>query len=462
MSQGDQRNDRSDKPVSVRQSVYGLLKPFEKPSSTIIKADERLSGWLNSNDSRSPTDRGFATALFYSTLRHWFLCGYWIKTLTNKKIKDHHPDTRLALRLGMTQILALDSVPDFAAVGETVTMAKSLRFPSKTTGLLNAVLRRFAEMPAEERWLNKDTGDAKLIEASVPVWFWQWMNTHYKPEDVVKALRPLLSVEPLTIRVNTLKTTSEAYQSLLTEQGVEFLQPDLFLPELPEMLVLPKATGNPQNLPGFKRGLVYVQNAQSARTVTLLDLKDNDRVLDLCAAPGSKTTRMASLMKNTGEIVAVEPEEARLARLTENTARLGVTNVTTRQASAEAVATDVAKGELAPFDKVLVDAPCSALGVIRRHPDRLVQMREADLKNYPEVQASILKAGLQCLKPEGMLVYSTCTLNPQENTLLVSRVLDEVNTLFSGGFTLIDESQTFMNADDHSHGFYMAKIQASS
>ncbi len=452
---------QTEKSVSVRQAVYGLLKPFEKPSATIIKADERLSGWLNSNDKRSATDKGFATALFYSTLRHWFLCGYWIKTLTNKKLKDHHPDTRLALRLGMAQILALDTVPDFAAVSETVTMVKSLRFPKKTVGMVNAVLRRFAQMPTEERWLNKDNDDTALIEASMPVWFWQWMNVQYDSVQVLNALRPLLSPEPLTIRVNTLATTPESYHAVLIQQGTHVEQPDSFLPDLPEMFVLPKATGNPQNLPGFKRGLVYVQNVQSARTVTFLAPQKNERVLDLCAAPGSKTTRMASLMNNTGEIVAVEPEEARLQRLVENVARLGVTNVTTRQATAEAVSADVEESALAPFDKVLVDAPCSALGVIRRHPDRLVQMREADLKHYPAVQESILKAGLKCLKAGGILVYSTCTLNPEENTTLVARVLAQMNNAYGSQFKLVDEAQTLMNAQDHSHGFYMAKIESA-
>lgn len=433
--------------LSTRMAAYNLLRRFEKHGDYRLKADDLLDETLKTEGKRWPDqDRRFLTMLVYGTLRYWFRAELLIRLQSGRKLKDIDPHVRTLLRMGLFQLEQLDQVPDYAAIDTTVALARQSGGARKTAGFINAVLRGCQKQLSENSLPIPDKLQQPMEWLSwtyaLPPWFSTLLIRLYGAEQAEVTARIIRTPAPPSLRVNTLKTGVDAFCERLKQESIGFLQPE---EAVPEALILQQFVGSPARLPGFAEGEFTVQDVSSALVSRVLAPETSEAVLDLCAAPGSKTAHIAALMNNTGSITAVEAVEKRTRRLADNLKRLGVTNTTVTVSKAEDYRGDQ------PFDRVLADVPCSGLGTVRKHPEILIQARPDDLLTYPPQQQAILDRALDLLKPGSILVYSTCTILPDENRAVVDAILAR-----HPDAQLIDDRH--LPIREEGDGFYVARI----
>jgi 16S rRNA (cytosine967-C5)-methyltransferase len=350
-------------------------------------------------------DVALATELVYGTLRWQRYLDWVLEPHSRRPIATLDIRPLVLLRLAAYQIAFLDRVPTFAAVSDAVALARAGGRPG-VDGFVNAVLRSFARRGEREPAPPRDRVDALATRWSHPTWLAARWIARYGEDDAVALMRAMNERPPLTIRANTLRATREALAGVLGNAGLHVTATRF----APEGLAVQHG-GMPASWPAFGEGLFAVQDEASMLVARLLDPRAGDTVADVCAAPGTKTTHVAQIMENHGRILAFDPQPARLARVKEASARLGVSIVETTGGTAE---------ELAPrfvdaCDAVLVDAPCSNLGVLRRNPEVKWRREPEDVTANADRQRSILGAAATMVKPGGRLVYATCSLEPEEN-----------------------------------------------
>jgi 16S rRNA (cytosine967-C5)-methyltransferase len=355
-----------------------------------------------------PRERALATRLAYGTVQRRATLDALIAHLSGRPVERLDPPVLAALRLGAFQLAFLDRIPAHAAVGESVELAKSVS-PGGAK-LVNAVLRRAArEARSWVAALPEDTPAAAALKHSHPEWIAElWWET-YDP-DTARALMAANNepAEP-SIRANTLRTTRDELRAALPV-------PAHPAPGLPEGLVL----DGPFDAFGsdlWLQGRLMPQSRAAMAVSRIVAPRPGERVLDLCAAPGGKTTHLAALMGNAGEVVAVERHPGRADALRRTAARMGAEIVSVRTADA------TEPQEAASYDRVLVDPPCSDLGTLASRPDARWRKRPDHPAELARLQGAILRAGADALRPGGTLVYSTCTISPTENEELVAAFL---------------------------------------
>jgi 16S rRNA (cytosine967-C5)-methyltransferase len=402
-------------------------------------------------------ERAFAQRLAYATVQRRATLDHILAGLSTRPPDQLDPPLRDALRLGLAQLLLLDSVPAHAAVSETVELAKAEAGagPGK---LANAVMRRAArEAPKRLGLMGDATASQAAVLHSHPLWvarmWWEALGADEARELMRRDNEPAESV----VRANTLLATRDELAAALPVESHP-------VPDLPEALVLDE----PYDLHGsdaFARGLLMPQSRASMLVARVLDPRPGERVLDLCAAPGAKATHAAALMENQGEIVAVELHERRAQALAENAQRLGATIV-------EAVEGD-AKQQLpeAPFDRVLLDPPCSDLGTLQARPDVRWRKDAVTVERLVEEQQALLEAAAAQVRPGGTLVYSTCTISPRENEDRMVAFLD-ANADFTAddigaewpSYALAADPR-FLQLLPHRHGtdgFFIARLRRAA
>jgi len=324
------------------------------------------------------------------------------------------------LRIGTYQLLFLEKVPPSAAVNETVKGLKKSK-ARWAAGLANAVLRKIAAtreemgMEAARRIpIALHSAEKRIsIETSHPEWMvkrWMW---HYGQKRTQLLCIANNSKPPLTLRTNTLKCTRDELIALLNKEN---LRPRPGMMSL-EAVILEGSNIGITELPGFSEGLFQVQDESSQLVSHILGPQPGEKVLDLCAGLGGKTTHMAALMKNQGTIIATDTNSKRLALLGENCKRLGVKNVSIRKPS------DIKKET--NFDKILVDAPCTGTGVIRRHPDIKWNRSPQSIDRMVRIQRALLKQAAGLLRPGGALAYSVCSIEPEEGRYMIENFIKE-------------------------------------
>ncbi|WP_324730120.1 16S rRNA (cytosine(967)-C(5))-methyltransferase RsmB [Lysinibacillus fusiformis] len=347
-------------------------------------------------------DRALLTELTYGTLQHKMTLDYYLEPFIRGSI-DHW--VRWLLRISLYQMQYLTRIPAHAAVNEAVEIAKRRGhrgIASTVNGILRSVLRQ--GVPAITEIENPI--ERLAIETSHPIWLVQRFVDNYGLE-VATGMLHENNVPPMqTVRVNTTKVTVEQAIAELEAEGLTAKQSDV----IPECLHL--TNGQPARTHAFKEGHITIQDESSMIPANVLNPSPGMRVLDMCAAPGGKTTHLAEIMKNEGSIFATDLHPHKLDLIDHNTERLGL----------DIIETAPIDGRKAPeflqaesYDAVLVDAPCSGLGVMRRKPDIKYTKREEDLENLQTIQLALLDAATKVLKIEGKLVYSTCTVDIQEN-----------------------------------------------
>ena len=367
--------------------------------------------------SLSERDRALLTELTYGTLRWRGKIDAHLSQQLSRSLTGTDAFVRNLLRVTLYQLFFLDKIPDYAAVNEAVELAK-LQRGNKTAGFVNAVLRNLLRQ-------NKFSTTAKVADDSVaalaqeyshPEWLVQRWRDEFGPRESCTLMLANNQRAPVVLRVNRLKSSR---QELLAKLHVEGAAASA-TPWSPDGIML-ESSGAVENLPGFSDGLFQVQGESSQLVAYLLAPLPGERILDACAAPGGKTTHIAELMKDSGELIALDNSARGIGKIRENIARLRLRSIEVAKADATNELT-AALG--APYDRILVDAPCSGFGTLRSHPEIKWQRQEADIRRLSGLQSKILKRMAGYLKPSGVLVYSTCTLAREENESVVETFLD--------------------------------------
>jgi len=414
-----------------------------------------------------PADRRLAADLAYGVIRRLGTLDAVIAAFARRPLDQLEPGVRQVLRLGVYQLLFLDRVPAHAAVNESVRLARATG-KGRAAGFVNALLRNVARevafsaapdsaRPRESFALRSDRActfgrpilppprrpaEHLAAAASYPSWLVGRWLARYGTSGGREMLELGNDVPPVFIRPNAHRTSPEDLVAALKGEGID---------------TVPSPTGRTLRLPphtrvgqlvSFDKGLFQVQDDASAAVAPFLDPRPGEEVLDLCAAPGGKTCHMAELMQNQGRIVAVDSSGKRLERVAENFRRLDLSII----AIVESEGANFAGRYPERFDRVLLDAPCSNTGVLRRRVEARWRLSDKALTGLVRQQRALLTAALRCLKPGGTLVYSTCSLEPEENGELVRSVLRSARE-----FSLDGEEQRLPERDG-GDGVYMARV----
>lgn len=369
-------------------------------------------------------DRGLVTELVYGVLRMRGHLDYIINQFSKRPVDSLEPGVRNILRLGLYQMRFMDKIPVSAAVNTAVELAKS-EFHEGIAKFVNGVLRNIDRGMAEVKFPDATKDPVGYISTyySHPHWLVEKWLARFGYEETVELCDTNNQVPDLTIRVNTLK----ADFATLADDLAEKYNFDVFLLAYPyEGLLLENATGFTET-EEFKNGYFTVQGQASMLVSHALKVEHGMKVADLCAAPGGKTAHIAALMENTGEVLAVDIHPHKIELIEDNCRRLGVTNVKTMCADTSSL-----ELEADQFDRILLDAPCSGLGLLAQKPEIRWAKTPEEIRELAALQKTLLKKSLTWLKPGGIIVYSTCTITPEEN----QEVVDEV--LSAGGVNLLD------------------------
>lgn len=434
--------------MNVRELTLSLLTDYEISGKYV-----NLSLSSRVLDKLSGEERAFLTLLLYTVVERKITYDYYVGAISGRSLDRIDPSTLNILRIGLCQIVHIDSVPDHAAVNETVSLARNPGEKSFVNGILRQAVRLKAEgklpLPPREKKVSRYFS----VAYSFPLWIVKHFISLYGEEETEKLLNRFNTARYTDLTVNLTKTNKQSLESLLREYGFETVS----AVDTPLSLRLP-ASLDPRRLPGFSDGLFFVQDVACAISAEALEVRRGDRIIDVCACPGGKSFASA-ILSGDGEVVSFDIHESKLSLIEDGARRLGLSNVKASQCDATKP-----KDELfGSFDRVICDVPCSGLGVLGKKPD-IRHKDNSELQNLPDLQYNILSASSQYLKDDGVIVYSTCTLNPEENERVVERFLDSHKDFYTVDFTVGDISSEggMLTLLPHVHGcdgFFIAKLR---
>jgi 16S rRNA (cytosine967-C5)-methyltransferase len=358
-----------------------------------------------------PRDRAFAMRLAYGTVQMKLTLDWVLESVARRALETIDPPVLAALRLGLYDLLYMAATPDRAAVSESVELAKTTS--PHAHAFVNAVLRRAArEGPALVAGLDDSTPAGASRAHSHPAWVAERWFAELGPQEARALMRQDNEPAESAVRANQLRTDAKAMVERLAAEGVEARTDAL----APEAVVL-RTPYDVHGSPLFEEGLVMPQSRGSMLVARAVDPRPGERVLDLCAGPGAKTTHLAALMKGEGEVVAIEADPARAEAIEENAKRLGADSV--RVVVGDAAELDDGEG----YERVLVDPPCSDLGTLQSRPDARWRKTPEQVAELRALQRRILDAAARVVRVGGRLVYSTCTISASENQAQVQEFL---------------------------------------
>ena len=420
-----------------REIAARLLREWERepiPAETLLtEALPQLSG----------PDRGLCQELVLGVIRH----RAWLDWLVEQKTEGRRqqPLAQILLRLGLYQIFQLDRVPDHAAVNETVNLARRHDLGNQA-GFINAVLRN--ALREKSRWLER-LAELRERQPAVGYSHPQWLVNRWQhrwPDDTDALLKWNNQPALIYARRNTLRVTAEELEAQWMQEKVSFSPCDL--PWLsPGLMYRIKAEGSPAALASFAEGQFYIQDPSTMASVQELDPRPGDNILDLCAAPGGKTTAIAQRMQDDGAVLAIDIDERRLDLLRDNAERLGVSCIQPK------VLAQIDLKNAGPFDRILIDAPCSNTGVMRRRVDVRWRLHARELPTLARTQLDLLKRAAPLLKRGGVLVYSTCSIEPEENEEVIAAFLRKHHDFHQ------ENSRTLTPMKDGTDGAFVARLR---
>lgn len=419
--------------MDTRQCVFSMLMKMHRDnaySNIVLKTALQLPQFDN-------RDKAFASALFYGVIERKITLDYQLSRVLKQPLKRLRPEVLEALRMGVYQLYFMDKVPASAAINESVKLIKKNKC-AYASALVNASLRNVERsglvLPDE------NSADYLSVKYSFPQHIINLWTSAYGEDAAIKIMESSLEKPKVTVRVNTLKISAEKLMEILKNEGVRAE----INPTVSDSLIL-SDTGSVAALKSFGDGLYHVQDSASQICAKLLGAKTSERIFDPCAAPGGKSFTVAQEMKN-GEITACDLYEGRVKLIADGAKRLGIDFIKSVQNDAA-----IYNPSLGEFDRVLCDVPCSGLGIIRRKPE-IKYKSAAQIKNSAENQYIILENSYKYLKTKGVLLYSTCTLNPAENEETVERFAAEHKMK-------ITYEKTFFTHIDATDGFFAAVMQ---
>jgi len=411
--------------TNPRQAAYETLLRIRKEGGFADRLiDIELSGGFLSGP-----DRGLYAELVFGVLRRQGTLDHILQQLLDKPMLELDPLALVILRIGLYQLTCLDRIPESAAVNESVNLAKLIT--PGTSGLINAVLRNYLRRRDTVTFPDRIKEPAASIAArhSQPLWLAEQWIDQLGAAEAEQLAEASSQQPPLMLRVNTLRSSRDQLLHDFEMEGIE-AAPSRFSPDgiaLAGRHII-------STLPGFETGLFAVQDEASQLAGRLLGAEPGERIWDACCAPGGKSCHIAQLMDDRGELIATDISRSKLTLVQDNLRRLGINSVSTAVA-------DLHQPDTFPegtFDRILLDAPCSGLGVIRRNPEAKWRLFSGDITRLAAVQKTLLKNAATRLKPGGTLLYSTCSTSEAENELVVEDfllhhpgfVLENLNDLF--------------------------------
>ena len=402
---------KSPSPDGPRKTSWRILIAWESGSDALQAIRDRHFKW-GTTDLR---DRALITELTQGTMRHLLFLDHTIQSHLDRPDVSLPAPVLTALRLGAYQLIHLHKIPAHAAVKETVQIIKDSRY-RRFSSLVNAVLRKIADSgPSPIPTLDEAPLRHLELATSTPQWLVERLIGFYGTEGARQILQALNQTPPLTLRVNTARISRDELLADLERQGVP-VSPG----KLSETAILLKERTAPWELGAFKEGLCTIQDEGAQVIAPLLEPVPGQRVLDACAAPGGKAGHLAQLMAGQGAIIAADRSHQRMLMMSGSLKRLRADNVILLTANLGTAESPLAEEA---FDRVLLDAPCSGTGVLRRHPEGKWKKDPLTISRMTSVQEDLLVSAARTLKKGGRLLYTTCSLLEEENEEVVDRFL---------------------------------------
>ena len=438
----------SPKGIDARKAAWEVIQAVGGGAF----ADVALERIFNLYSFKS-IDKALITQLSYGAIRQRYFLDCWIDFLGKVSAKKQPPLLRWLLHLGLYQIFKMERIPPSAAINTTVELAKTHHL-KKLTPVVNGILRsalRSKEKGLQLPKLNNPSLELAKNE-SLPLWLtdeliaWKGVDNAY---EIAKAFN---TISPIDIRVNKLRADLKEIKEIFDSCGIE----NKFIQNCPYGLEVPAGVGEPKNWPGYTEGKWSVQDRSSQLIAPLLGALPGEKILDACAAPGGKSTHIAELINNQGEIWSVDRSSRRSKKILANSERLGTTCLQLLVANSNELLDKHPEWE-AYFHRILIDAPCSGLGTLARHPDARWRMNNDNIQELVKLQSQLLKSLAPLLKDGGHLVYSTCTIHPDENSNQIKNFL-KINSKF----LLEYEKQIWPGEDHKGDGFYIAVLNKIS
>jgi 16S rRNA (cytosine967-C5)-methyltransferase len=424
---------------------------YNKAYSNIVLGHE-----LN-NSNLSDKDKALVTEIVYGTIKYKYSIDKILKKFLEKNFDKVDKFLLNVLRITIYQIRYLDKVPDFAAVNEAVNLTKK-NLSLGASKVANGVLRNYLRNKEDNYCSEGNVFEELAFKHSYPQWLVKLFLDQYGREFGEKILVGLNERPSVTVRVNSMQQDYEEVLESLEANGYTIEEGSV----CPEAIKIVKGRNIEEN-PLFKQGLITVQDESAMLVAPSMDIEESITVLDLCSAPGGKTTHIGELMNNTGEILAFDIYDHKLELIKENTNRLGLTNITLNLLDATKYQEELYE----KADRVLIDVPCSGLGIIRKKPEIKYNKNLKELKTITKIQREIMKNAKEYVKVNGKIIYSTCTLNKEENEENIKWFLKEypnfnIEPLYFGEAENIiyhEEGYVTILPNAHMDGFFIAKIR---
>lgn len=420
-----------------RKTAYQTLLDVESKKAY---SNIALNHKVHVNKPNSPA---FVRQLVYGVLERKMTIDYYLEQLVKDGLGSLKNQELTILRMGVYQLGYMGSVPEYAAVNESVNLAK--RYCKSKAGLVNGVLREYQNRKNQMKLPSREEDEIRYLSVkySYAPWIIELWLKYYSMEFTEALMQAGNERPPMTIRMNWLKVVKDDLIHALESRGFEVTRGKLCQD------ALNVRGSNLLESDLYKHGLFTPQDQSSMLVAEKLNPQHGDIIMDVCAAPGGKTTAIAERMNNTGKIIASDIYRRKLDQVDKEARRLGITNIETRSWDATRVdSTMVSKA-----DRVLVDAPCSGLGVVRRKPEIKYKERSDEMELLPKKQLAILSASSSYVKPGGTLVYSTCTINPEENEKVVTEFLKS-----NKGFSRVERTLLLPNVND-TDGFFICVMR---
>lgn len=437
--------------MNAREIAYKILLDVEKN-----KNYSNMSINKHFKDAKlSNQDRGLATEIVYGVIENKYYLDYIIDKLSKVKTNKMEIYVKTLLRVGIYQILFLNSISDYAAVNETVNLAKKKN--AKVSGFINGILRNVIRQKEEIGKIKvKDDVDYLAIKYSYDKWMIRNWMIHFGREFTEELLEANAQKPSIYLRTNTLKITRDELIEKLQKQNIKAEKVNAV-----EEAIKVENLKDIENNSLYKDGLFTVQDISSMLVGKVMNPDENSLILDVCSAPGGKTTHIATLMKNTGQVVSRDIYEHKLKLIKSSCKRLNLTNVDVQEYDAMKLDRD----SIGKFDYVLADVPCSGLGIIRRKPEIKYKEKE-EFRQLPPIQKKILENASKYVKKGGTLIYSTCTIQDSENIDVINEFLQknrnfELAPINEVKVDLENQEKGYMKIYPNVHemdGFFISKL----
>ncbi len=421
--------------VNARQAATDALFDIEKKGEYSTKAVTEAIKKLE------PIDKAFANELILGVLRNKIYLDFIIQSFSKTKLKKLNPYVLQILRTGAYQMVCIDKIPVSAACNEAVKLAEKRARAAK--GFVNGVLRSISRSLDSLPVPTGDMCEVMSVKYSCPLWLTRKLYNQFGEEECREILKDSLKPHPTTIRVNSLKTNEDELIEKLLKEGVNAERSSV------KNCLIIKGAINVNASDAYKDGLYTLQNINSQEASLALGPKCGETVIDMCAAPGGKTTHLAELMKNQGRVIAFDIHPHKIELINKTAERLGLDCIEAKCHNSEEIIEEYRE----IGDRVLADVPCSGIGVIHRKPDIKYNRQETDIPALCDIQKKILENAAEYVKPGGVLVYSTCTILEEENNGITDEFLKEHKDFKK------DFEKLYLAHKTGGSGFYICKME---